>query len=97
MSLDIRFTPEAEDTYDSIATQLRQRWGERFIIRFEAKVTKSLNTIASYPELYPVINEATKVRRCVLHKNCSILYKVYKEAIVVICFWDNRQDPLIIF
>jgi len=25
-----------------------------------------------------------------------MLYKLYDEVIVIICFWDNRQDPLIV-
>ncbi len=44
----------------------------------------------------PKAEENTEVRKCILHKNCSMLYKVYDEIIVIICFWDNRQDPLIV-
>jgi hypothetical protein len=26
-----------------------------------------------------------------------MLYKVDEEVILIVCFWDNRQDPLIFF
>jgi plasmid stabilization system protein ParE len=96
MNFDIRFTPEAEETFQNIVGQLRTRWGNGFVKKFKNKVASTLKTISSTPYLYPVAEEHTQLRRCVLHKNCSMLYKIYDHKIVVICFWDNRQDPLII-
>jgi plasmid stabilization system protein ParE len=95
MSFEIKFTPEAEETYDALASQLHQRWGERFVIKFENRVSKSLNTISATPFLYPIADENTEVRKCLLHKNCSMLYKIYDETVLIVCFWDNRQDPII--
>ncbi|WP_426667524.1 type II toxin-antitoxin system RelE/ParE family toxin [Mucilaginibacter sp. McL0603] len=96
MSFEIKFTPEAEETYDAVVTQLRQRWGDRFVVKFEIKVLKCLDTITTTPYIYPVTEENTGIRKCLLHKNCSMFYKVYDEAILIVCFWDNRQDPLVI-
>ncbi|MFC7523111.1 hypothetical protein ACFQRK_04110 [Parapedobacter sp. GCM10030251] len=47
MQYTLSFTPEAEDTYDSLSSQLMERWGER-----DGRI------------------------------------------VTVICFWDNRQEPL---
>ncbi|WP_183573168.1 type II toxin-antitoxin system RelE/ParE family toxin [Mucilaginibacter sp. X5P1] len=96
MSLEIRFTLEAEETYNELAIQLRARWGDKFVIKFEAKILKILNLISEAPFIYPIVEENTEVRKCLLHKNCSMLYKVYDNVIEIVCFWDNRQDPLII-
>jgi plasmid stabilization system protein ParE len=96
MSFEIRFTPEAEETYNAVVDQLRERWGERFVTKFEDKVLKCLDTLQSTPYIYPVAEENTEIRKCLLHKNCSMLYKIYDEDILIVCFWDNRQDPLII-
>lgn len=95
MNFRIKFSIEAEETYDAVVTQLRQRWGDKFVYKFEAKLLKSLNFIMTEPFVYPVIDVTTETRRCVLHKNCSMLYKVYNEEILIVCFWDNRQDPLL--
>ena len=52
MTFEIKFTPEAEETYDVL---LRQRWGDRFVIKLEAKILETLNAISSTPYLYPII------------------------------------------
>lgn len=96
MNFEIKFTPEAEETYDAVVEQLRQRWGDRFVKKFEVKVSKCLDTITKAPFLYPIAEENTEIRKCLLHKNCSMLYKIYDDAILIICFWDNRQDPVVI-
>ena len=95
MSFEIKFTPEAEETYDAVVTQLRQRWGDRFVMKFEDRVLKCLDTISTTPYLYPVTDENIAIRKCLLHKNCSVLYKIYDHYILIICFWDNRQDPIL--
>jgi len=94
MSFKVKFTPKAEETYDSLVTQLRERWGDKFVIKFENKVSKAIELISKSPFTCTVTEENLEIRRCVLHKNCSMLYKVYDDEILIICFWDNRQDPL---
>lgn len=95
MSFTIKFTSEAEETYNSLISQLRQRWGERFVIKFEDKVSDTLEMILTSPYLFPVAYEQTGIRKCVLHKNCSMFYKVFNDTIVIAWFWDNRQKPLL--
>jgi plasmid stabilization system protein ParE len=94
MIYEIKFTPEAEETYDIIRNQLLENWGNRVVIQLEKKILKSLSIIAQSPLIYPVIDEPTDVRKCVIHKNCSILYRVFDHTVIVICFWDNRQEPI---
>ena len=97
MNFKLKFTPEAEETYDALVDQLRQRWGNHFVNKFEVKILKCFDRIVINPDIYPVTDEITQVRRCLLHKNCSMLYKIYDDGtILIVCFWDNRQDPLII-
>ena len=94
MSFEIRFTPEAEENYKALIDQLLQRWGERFVGKFETKVLKCLNNISITPFMYAIIEENTEIRKCFLHKNCSMLYKIFDDGVLILCFWDNRQDPV---
>ncbi len=94
MSLGIRFTPEAGETYYALIIQLQERWGDKFVSEFEAKVDKSVKIISEAPYIYPIVNEANEIRKCILHKNCSMFYKIFDDRIEIFCFWDNRQDPL---
>lgn len=97
MIFDVRFTPEAEETFIAIIEQLQQRWGGRFVAKFKEKVKITIKTLSINPHLYQVAEDSTQIRKCVLHKNCSLLYKIYDDGtVLVICFWDNRQEPLIL-
>jgi plasmid stabilization system protein ParE len=86
--------PEAEETYNSIEMQLRERWGERSVDKLQDKIRQTLKILANTPYLYPIKDETTGLRRCVLHKNCALIYKIDDYKVVVVCFWDNRQEPL---
>ncbi len=94
MSYPLLFTPEAEQTFEAISQQLLQQWGILYVKKFKKRITRALSIITQTPHLYPLISEDSTVRKCIVHKNCSIFYTVRQHAVVVICFWDNRQEPL---
>ena len=73
MNLAIRLTPEAEETYNIISEQLRERWGDKFVIKLKAKISKTFELISHTPFAYPISKENNETRKCVLHKTvqCS--------------------------
>jgi plasmid stabilization system protein ParE len=95
MIFEIKFSPKAIITFEEIVTQLNQRWGNKFVNNFKNKVSKSLDIIAETPFLYPMAPENVELRKCVLHKNCSMYYRVNNNSVEIVYFWDNRQDPLV--
>jgi len=96
MSFGLIVSPKAEESYEATVSQVRQRWGSNFVSKFEIKVEKSIKAIVLNPFIYPITDNRTEIRKCVLHKNCSMLYRIYDTTVVIICFWDNRQDPIIL-
>ncbi len=95
MPFDVRFSPRAEYTFDAIANQLEARLGNKTVESFKHKVNKALYIIAETPFIYPIAEENEEMRKCVLHKNCSMYYWVYENTVEILYFWDNRQEPLI--
>jgi plasmid stabilization system protein ParE len=97
MSFELKFTPEAEETYKAVILQLRSQWSDAFALKFEIKVLKCLNLISSTPYLYSVVEGIPDIRKCFIHKNCAMFYRVNEESnvILIVCFWDNRQDPIV--
>jgi hypothetical protein len=93
MNFEIKFTPEAEETYVTVMEQLRQRWGDKFVLKLASRISKCLDVLASTPYLYPIIDETTGIRRCVLHKNCSMLYNIYDDASISPCFGITVRIP----
>ena len=49
MNFIVKFSPRAEETYDAIATQLRQRLGEKFVVKLKVKMRKNLSNISTSP------------------------------------------------
>ena len=96
MNLPVRFSTQAGETYDAIIAQLHNRWGKKFTDKFERKVTKTISLISASPTLYPLADFGMDVHRCVLHKNCSMFYRIHATHVTILYFWDNRQEPLIL-
>jgi len=94
MSFTLKFGTQAGLSYQAIITQLYERWSEKTALKFEEKVKVSLELISENPLLHPLIDEILQLRKCIVHKNCSILYRVYEKDILIVCFWDNRQEPM---
>jgi plasmid stabilization system protein ParE len=94
MIYDVVFTPEAEDTFDLICEQLIQRWGITTLMEFQKLVDVGIKSIAKNPFLYQFIEKKLQLRKLTIHKNCSILYRINEHKVEVICFYDNRQDPM---
>jgi plasmid stabilization system protein ParE len=94
MIYELAFTPEAEETFDLLIDQLLVRWGIKTVLKFQELTSICLDKISENPFLYQVIEENTEIRKCVVHTNCSILYRIFLNKVEIICFWDNRQDSV---
>ena len=90
----IRFTKEAEGTFDAISEQLNERFSLKTVLKFQKELENILKNLTISPLMFPIIDKRTSVRKCVIHKQCTMFYRVYEKEIVVICFWDNRQYPI---
>ena len=95
MSIPVRFSVRAGETYDAVISQLDKRWGKKFVEEFEKKTAKAVSLISESPTLYPLADFGMDVYKCVLHKNCSMFYRVHLTHVTILYFWDNRQEPLI--
>jgi hypothetical protein len=59
MSFEVRFSRRAIETFDAVVIQLNQRWGNKFVSKFKAKVSNSLDIIAESPFIYPIAQKNT--------------------------------------
>ncbi len=91
---EVVFTPESELTFEAISEQLLNRWGIKQAIEFQRLVENGINLISTNPFIFQIIEENHQVRKDYIHKNCSIIYRINELKIEVICFYDNRQEPL---
>lgn len=93
MSFEIRFSHKADETYTAVTDQLRERWGDRFVSRLEVKLDQCFNNLTISPLMYPIIHEETGLRKCLLHKNCSMLYSVSGNVIMIAYSGITDKSP----
>ena len=96
MPLEVIFSDEAHDTFDSIGEQMRIRWGDNGVNEFRKRAFKLVELISKSPFIAPSVNRIENIRKAFVHKNCSMFYLVGDNYIEILFFWDNRQDPIFI-
>jgi plasmid stabilization system protein ParE len=93
MNPEIILTPKAKDTLLSIVLFIRVKWGNKSAEKFVEKTYKVLDTIAQQPYLFKAYQEIN-VRKGLITKHTSVVYRIRDDRIEVLFFWDNRQDPI---
>ena len=44
--------------------------------------------------MFKALSQNENIRKALIHKNCSMFYEIKGHAIMILFFWDNRQDPI---
>lgn len=91
---ELVFSKRANETFDSIQDQILNKWGEHSLKKFDERIYEVLQLLAKSPFIYEAVAEYPTVRKAIVHKNCALYYKVSKERVILLFFWDNRQDPI---
>lgn len=95
-ALPILWTPEAEFTFGRIVDFIAEKWGSVPSEKFINRVVEFLDKLSSQPEMFSK-TQLFDTRRAVIGKQVSVFYVVKENAIVLLYFWDNRQDSLAIY
>lgn len=95
MAYQIVWTKEAKRSFFSILEYLEKEWTEREIRNFVERVDGKLDLLQFSPAIGMVYKRKYKIYRTLLTKQTSLVYFVrpIKKEIVLLSFWDNRQDP----
>lgn len=93
MSKEISWSPSAINDFETILDYLKKEWNqtvaEKFLISFEFLITQ----IKHNPKLFPFLNPKLNLRKCVISKHNSIIYRENKEIIEIVRIFDTRQHP----
>ena len=92
--MQIIWSKNAQITFDAIVVYLESSFGNNVAKKFIAKADSSIQTIASFPNLYKAISLKQNVRKATISKVCSFYYEINDNTIVILYFWDNRQEPI---
>ncbi len=86
----INWTPKALDTFEAVTLQLIDRWNIETALSFDRKVEIAVQQLKNNPKIYQV-SKKSKLRKCVIHKNVSLIYRIHKSSVELIVFVDNRD------
>ena len=62
---------------------------------FVKKVYDFLDLLVEFPEIGSVENKERKIRGFVIVKQITVFYRIKENMIVLLNFFDNRQNPKI--
>jgi plasmid stabilization system protein ParE len=91
----ISWSPKAKEDFEKILIYLHSEWGENVSNEFIDRTSRFLDTIAENPQMCIESSKRRNVRKGFISKQNSVFYliKPNKKEIVLLAFWDNRQNP----
>lgn len=91
--MKVFLSPLAVDTFESILEFIEEKWSRKSRDQALEKVLSKFNQISTQPRSCPESNVQPNVFKCVVTKQTSFFYRILKEEIEIIFFYDNRQKP----
>ncbi|NVJ47224.1 MAG: type II toxin-antitoxin system RelE/ParE family toxin [Cytophagia bacterium] len=92
MILKIVWTDEAEESFDEIFQYLCRKWSLDVAQNFAQRVDDMIKVISEKPRIFK--QSRTKlVYQALVSKQVSLFYLLKDENLILLSFWDNRQDP----
>jgi len=90
----ILWTPLAQSSYQQILNFTLEKWSITTVIELDHEVQKLLEKLENHQSLCPPIGENKDVRKCVISKQTSLLYRIQQDTqmIELITFVDNRAN-----
>lgn len=92
---EILWTDLAKLTFDKIIYYLQTNWTDKEVQKFISQTTKLLSNIKRYPEMCRPSQKRKNTRIAVLNKHTQLVYhyKPGQKNIVILLFWNFKQDP----
>lgn len=94
MALEIIFSEDAIETLISTTSFIENRWGARQVDNFLEKVFKILILASENPYMYKAFMLSNNTRVALISKQTSFIYRIQENEIIILFFWDNRQDSI---
>lgn len=86
-------TKRAAKNYNSIRKFITEEWGEKVSDAFEQKTKNFFDLLELFPELGSLEFPEKKIRGFQLTKQILIFYIIREQNIIILSFFDVRQDP----
>ncbi|HEU5290012.1 MAG TPA: type II toxin-antitoxin system RelE/ParE family toxin [Cyclobacteriaceae bacterium] len=89
--MQVFVTARAEKNFDSIVDHIKDKWGDKTAKEFIQKVDEIFKLLKAYPLMGQVENN--DIRGFQLSRQTRVLYRIRENKIIILAFFDVRQDP----
>ncbi len=88
------WSPVAQDAYLATLAFLMKEYSLDVAVEFDAKVDKLIQRLQQFKHFCPPSRLHRRLRRCVINKQASLIYRIKGEVIEIVSFFDNRSNHL---
>ena len=92
MAKAVKWTRESLRAYASIVRYLDENWTQREIDRFDDELEHVLSVISGFPRAFRR-GENENIREALIKPWNLLIYRIHKNRIELLTFWDARRDP----
>jgi len=87
------FTSQADEAYLAML-EYYYHFSIDYAIKLEEKLDELIGNLSRYKNFCPPSKNSSRLRRCVLTENVSLVYTVDGQTIWVVAVYDSRTDHL---
>lgn len=87
----IIWSSEALDRLDDIFEYIYEEWGIATVLDFQNELNRLLYALTKNKKLCPT-SKIVNLRKCVLSKQTSLVYRFSSSTLEIITLIDNRSD-----
>jgi plasmid stabilization system protein ParE len=92
MAKKITWTSRAIDRYNQVIEYLNKEWGEKVTRNFVQRTYTIIDLISEYPQIGSIEHAEKLIRGFVITKHNRLFYRETKDEIIILNFFDNRQN-----
>jgi len=88
------WSPLAEETYLNTLEFILKKWTVKETNEFVCTVRDLIEKIKSFKNLCPPSRKQKNLRKCVVSYQTSLVYRIHKNFIEIVAFFDNRSNNI---
>jgi plasmid stabilization system protein ParE len=91
---ELVLTDTAKTDIEQIENFLETQFNVQVKLAFLLKLAEYFDLIEQMPFMFQASQKSdSNIRRCVIHKNCAVYYKVTDTLIIILSVLDTRINP----
>ena len=91
--MKIKVSKRAAKSFYTIKDFVKEKWGDLVADNFEQKTISFLDLLQEFPEIGALEIPEKKLYGFQLTKQTKVFYRIKSNTIIIIVFFDVRQNP----